>query len=90
MKEADDKKNKKKLPTQMMLMIRGFISVYLLYLAVDILRTENQSNLRAFEIGAAGLFILGGAIVLALTVRSFVKGEYEGGKADYEDEEQND
>lgn len=90
MNGPDDKKKRKKLPNQTMLLIRAFLAAYLLYLAVDILKTEDMSNPRKLIIGSAVVFIVAGAVLLAVTIRQFVKGEYEGGKADYEDEEQND
>lgn len=74
--------NQKKLPTQMMLMIRGFLALYLLYLASDILKTEDYTNPRMIVIICAVIFIVAGVVLLIDLIRIFIKGEYEGGKAD--------
>lgn len=78
----NNKNDQKKLPTQMMLMIRGFLALYLLYLASDIIKTEDYTNPRMVVIACAILFIIAGVVLLAALIRTFIRGEYEGGKAD--------
>ncbi len=78
--------NQKKLPSQMMLMIRGFLACYLLYLASDIIKTEDYANPRMLVIGSAVLFIIAGVVLIVDLIRIFIKGEYEGGKADNSEE----
>lgn len=79
--------NQKKLPSQTVLMIRGFIALYLMYMASDMLKTEDISNPRMIIIGSAVLFIVVGVILLISIIRCFIKGEYEGGKADISEED---
>ena len=78
--------NQKKLPSQMMLMIRGFLACYLPYLAYDIIKTEDHSDPRMLVMGCAVLFIIAGVVLIVDLIRIFIKGEYEGGKADNSEE----
>ena len=78
--------NQKKLPSQTMLMIRGFLACYLIYMAVDMIKTENHADPRMIVMGCAVLFIISGVVLIADLIRIFIKGEYEGGKADDREE----
>lgn len=78
----EENKKKPQFPTQMMLMIRAFLGGYVLYLAADILKTENMEDPNMLVILGAVLLIVGGGLVIFFAIRSFFKGEYVGGKAD--------
>ena len=78
--------NQKKLPTQMMLLISGFLALFLMYLASDIIKTEEYTNPRMFVMVCAVLFIIAGVVLIVDLIRIFIKGEYEGGKADNNEE----
>ncbi len=80
--------NKKKLPTQMTLTIRVFIAVYLLYMAVDMIKTEDITNPRMIIMGAAALFAVVGVVLIIWVLRTFIRGEYEGGRADISESEE--
>lgn len=80
--------NKKtgQLPTQIMLALRGFIGFYLLYLAVELIKDESYIAPRALVITCSILFAAAGVFMLVWIMRSFIKGEYVGGKADIQEE----
>lgn len=90
MSEQNTKKATKQLPTQMMLMIRGFLGLYLLYLAVDLIKNESMVNPRMIIIICSVLFVISGIILFILSARSFLRGEYVGGKADIEEDTSDD
>lgn len=79
--------NQKKFPTQMMLMMRGFVALYLMYIANDIIKTEDSSDPRMIIMVSAVLFIIIGVVLLVSVIRCYIKGEYEGGKADISEED---
>lgn len=88
MKEKKEQTNSKKyLPNQSMLFLKGLIGGYLVYLAYDIISTEILAEARIGIIVAAGLFVLAGIVLVITTVRTFIRGEYVGGKADITEEE---
>ena len=73
-------------PTQIMLALRGFIGFYLLYLAVELIQDESYIAPRALVITCSVLFALVGVFMLVWIMRSFIRGEYVGGKADIQEE----
>ena len=77
-----NEKKEKKLPTQMVLLVRGIGALYLLYMAFEMIKMENLEDPRRFIIICAAAFVIIGAGLFIWTLRSFIKGEYEGGKAD--------
>ena len=84
----DNKENKKKyLPNQSMLAIKAVLGGYLVYLAYDIMSTEILTGQRIGIILFCILFVIAGSILVITTVRSFIKGEYIGGKADFTEDE---
>lgn len=83
-KETNEKT--KQFPTQIMLALRGFIGFYLLYLAVELIKDESYIAPRALVIFCSILFAAGGVFMLVWIMRSFIKGEYVGGKADIQEE----
>lgn len=80
--------NKKtaQLPTQVMLTLRGFIGFYLLYLAVELIQDESYIAPRVLVIVCSIVFAAAGVFMLVWIMRSFIKGEYVGGKADIQEE----
>jgi hypothetical protein len=87
MNEQKEKKQNKYLPNQSMLAIRVVLGGYLVYLAYDIISLEMLTVLRIEVILLAMLFGVAGLILVIITLRSFIKGEYIGGKADITEEE---
>lgn len=87
MNNNKNKKPKNSLPNQSMLAIRAVVGGYLVYLAYDILSTESVTVPRIGMIIFCILFVVAGIVLIVTTVRSFVKGEYIGGKADYTEDE---
>lgn len=87
MNENKDKKQKNSLPNQAMLGIRAVVGGYLVYLAYDILSTESVTVPRVGILLFSILFVIAGIVIVVTTVRSFIKGEYIGGKADYTEDE---
>ena len=83
-KEANEKT--RQFPTQIMLALRGFIGFYLLYLAVELIKDESYIAPRALVIFCSILFVVAGIFMLVWIMRSFIKGEYVGGKADIQEE----
>ncbi|MBS7302855.1 MAG: hypothetical protein KIG50_01790 [Lachnospiraceae bacterium] len=80
---------KRPLPTQIMLTLRGFIGFYLLYLAVGLIRDESGGAPRMLVMVFAVIFAIAGTFLVAWIIRSFIRGEYVGGKADVSDEMEN-
>lgn len=89
----NNKDNKKSyLPNQSMLAIKVVLGGYLVYLAYDVMSTEILSGPRIGITLFCILFVIAGIMLLFTTIRSFIRGEYVGGKADFtedEDEEEN-
>lgn len=83
-KETNEKA--RQLPTQVMLALRGFIGFYLLYLSVELIKDESYIAPRALVIICSVLFAVVGVFMLVWIMRSFIKGEYVGGKADIQEE----
>ncbi len=83
------KKNEKKiiLPTQTMLWLRGFIGLYLIYLAYELMRGEYGTAPSTIFILCSILFFAAGLIIVISMIRSWMKGEYVGGKADISEDE---
>jgi len=83
----NQKAKKQVLPNQAMLFLRGLIGVYLIHQAIELIRDESQTVPRMGIMIFAVIFIIGGAGIVLLVIRSFMKGEYVGGKADISQEE---
>ena len=73
---------KQVLPNQAMLFLRGFIGFYLIYLAYELIRDESKVAPRMVVVIFSIIFIIAGIFMLVWIIRSWVKGEYVGGKAD--------
>ena len=85
----NDNKDKKKkyLPNQSMLAIKAVLGGYLVYLAYDIMSTEILTGPRVGITLFCVLFVIAGIFLVITTIRSFIKGEYIGGKADFTEDE---
>lgn len=83
----DNKEKKKYLPNQSMLAIKAVLGGYLVYLAYDIMSTEILMGPRVGIIIFCILFVIAGVFLVITTVRSFIRGEYIGGKADFTEDE---
>lgn len=80
-------KNKKYLPNQSMLAIKAVLGGYLVYLAYDVMSTEILTGPRVGIALFCVLFVIAGIFLVITTIRSFIKGEYIGGKADFTEDE---
>lgn len=83
--ESDNKKQdnrKQVLPNQAMLFLRGFIGFYLIYLACGLIRDESKVAPRMVVIVFSIIFVIAGVFMLIWIIRSWIRGEYVGGKAD--------
>ena len=79
-----NKDNKKSyLPNQSRLAIRAVLGGYLVYLAYDVMSTEILTGPRIGITLFCILFVIAGVMLLFSTIRSFIRGEYVGGKADF-------
>lgn len=74
---------KKYLPNQSMLAIKAVLGGYLVYLAYDVMSTEILMGPRVGITLFCVLFVVAGIFLVFTTIRSFIKGEYIGGKADF-------
>ena len=83
-----NKDNKKScLPNQSMLAIKAVLGGYLVYLAYDVMSTEILTGPRSGITLFCILFVIAGVMLLFSTIRSFIRGEYVGGKADFTEDE---
>lgn len=83
-----NKENKKSyLPNQSMLAIKAVLGGYLVYLAYDVMSTEILTGPRIGITLFCILFVIAGVMLLFSTIRSFIRGEYVGGKADFTEDE---
>ena len=79
-KKQDEQKQV--LPNQAMLFLRGFIGFYLIYLAYGLIRDESKVAPRMVVIIFSIIFVIAGIFMLVWIIRSWIRGEYVGGKAD--------
>lgn len=84
--DKEKNNNTKQYPSQIMLALRGFIGFYLLYLSVELIKDESYIAPRALVVVCSVLFFAAGIFMLVWIMRSFIKGEYVGGKADIQEE----
>lgn len=83
-----NKDNKKSyLPNQSMLAIKAVLGGYLVYLAYDVMSTEILTGPRIGITLFCILFVIAGVMLLFSTIRSFIRGDYVGGKADFTEDE---
>ena len=76
----ENTEKKKPYPTQMMLAIRALVGGYVLYLAYGLIRSDDAKTpvIYAFIV----LFVIAGILLIALSIRHYIRGEYEGGSSD--------
>ena len=67
-------------PTQVVLSIRAIVGGYLMHLAYQIITSDSEVTSLMWI--AVGIFILAGAVLVIMSVKHFICGEYEGGKKD--------
>lgn len=81
-KNKKEDANKIVLPNQAMLFLRGAIGCYLMYLAYELIRDESRVAPRPVIIIFSVIFVIAGIIMVIWIIRSWIRGEYVGGKAD--------
>ena len=86
--EVDNEEKPKIYPTQLSLTIRVIVGGYVLYNMYGILKTFSEHDLW-LNILAVVLSVVG-LVLIVLSLKNLVKGEYEGGKADTRTEEHED
>lgn len=74
------------LPTTTMLFARALVGGYLVYLAIQLLDGLAQKDNPMLMLGFGVLFLLVGAAALYFAARDILKGNYQGGANDFEDE----
>ena len=67
-------------PTQLALGIRAIVGGYVLYLAYQLITSENELTTLMWIF--AGVFVIAGSGLVIMSVKHFLSGEYEGGKKD--------
>ncbi len=83
--ERGNKKRQRGLPPQRNLIIHIVVGAYLLYLAYSIVNSDGEVN-RIVMIAFSLIFCIVGVVLIISSVRSLQRGEYEGGAADTEKE----
>ena len=78
--QAVEPERAKNYPTQAVLTIRAIVGAYVLYLAYQIITSDNEVTPLMWA--AVGLFIVAGSGLVIMSVKHFICGEYEGGKKD--------
>lgn len=86
--KKEQSNNKRYYPKQSMLVIRGILGGYLVYLAYDIIRAELVLDRRIGIVLCAIFLLLAGTFLFFITAKSLIRGEYTGGKADTANEEE--
>ena len=81
---TDKAKKSASLPTQAVLAIRAIVGGYVMYLAYQIITSGNE--ITPLMWAAVALFIVAGAFLVIMSIKHFILGEYQGGKADHGDE----
>ena len=69
-------KLKRKKPTQINLMVRCIIAMYLIYLAHSIITELDKAANARLMAGFAILFTFTGVLIIAFTIRAFVTKDY--------------
>lgn len=81
--------NRRKGDTKVGLMLRILVAGYVLYLAYDLIRGfgETAGNDRVLIAAAIGVFLIGGGLILILSVKKLIRKEYVDANEDEGDEE---
>lgn len=79
-------KTEKKLPTQMMLIVRVLVGVYLYYTVYSLISgggiAAAEGGNKIFFVLATILFVVAGAFLIVKSAKDLLAGNYEGGKLD--------
>lgn len=78
--ETIPEENGSSYPKQAILTIRAIVGGYVMYLAYQIITSGNEIS--AWMWAAIALFIVAGTGLVVTSVKHFICGEYEGGKAE--------
>ena len=70
-------KFKRKKPTQINLMVRCIIAMYLIYLAHSIISELDKASNTRLMAGFAILFTFAGVLIIAFTIKAFVTKDYK-------------
>ena len=70
-------KLKRKKPTQINLMVRCIIAMYLIYLAHSLISGLDKASNARLMAGFAILFTFTGVLIIAFTIRAFVTKDYK-------------
>lgn len=76
----EENKNQNNYPTQVMLTVRGIVGAYVLYQAYSIATSDSPKTTAMWMFVV--LFVVCGAGFLATSIKHYILGEYQGGKAD--------
>lgn len=82
-KETDTdngKESPKNYPTQTVLTIRAIVGGYVMYLAYQIITSDSTKS--PWMWAAVAVLLIAGALLVIMSVKHFISGEYEGGKKD--------
>lgn len=83
----DEERKSKFYNNQTVLTIRVLVGGYVIYLAYQIFTDPNKNTWTTIF---AGLFVIIGAFLVIASLMHLIKGEYQGGKADVSDSEENE
>ena len=78
--DADKDTGRSNYPTQLALGIRAIVGAYVLYLAYQIITSDNEVTVPMWI--AVAVFIVAGVALVIMSVKHYISGEYEGGKKD--------
>ena len=76
----EEEKGGSRFPTQTVLTIRTIVGAYVLYLAYQIITSDNEVTIPMWV--AVAVFIVAGVALVIMSIKHFICGEYEGGKKD--------
>ena len=74
--ETNEDEKKKTYPTQTVLTIRAIVGAYVFYLAYQIATSEDAKSIPMWIVVV--LFFIAGAGLVIMSVKHFIRGEYEG------------
>lgn len=84
----DNGSKKRVFPTQTQLAIRAIVGGYVLYLAYQI--ATSKEELTWLMWAAVAVFVVAGVALVIMSVKHFILGEYDGGRADTDEPAEQD
>ena len=69
--------NSSKRPTQVNLMIRVVVAVYLIYIAHSLISGLNEADNPKLIIGFAIAFVFAGVLIIAFSIKAFINKDYQ-------------